>query len=205
MTIEKIPDHYIDLFPLIISQFEDKENYNKLLKIVTKQIDEIEDMLFDLLDLRWLDLATKAQLDLLGRILDIERGGLDDESYRSLLNLKISINVSSGEPESIIVAIIGVFDTVNTVQYIPAYPGKFQIWTDGNIGIFNLDDFILDAADDFLLDLGDNFIVNLPDPFAENLLTEISPAGVDFILLGNLVVDEDFLLGLSTGGHLLVN
>lgn len=207
--IEQITNHYENVKDLVIFQFADKENYNNLLKIFTDQCDEIETMLFQLLNERWLDLAIGAQLDLLGRILDVERGGREDDSYRALLNLKVSINIASGEPESVISAIRGVFDTVTEIQYIPEYPGKFAIWTDGNIGIFILDDYVLENGDNYALENGDQFLLNTPDPFATEILTEISPAGVDFILLNNLVVSDggfDSNLGIDDGiNHLLVN
>lgn len=209
MRIEQITDYYTEIKKLILTQFVDKENYTKLIQIFLKQCDELETMYFQLLDERWLDQAIGEQLDLLGRILDIERSGREDESYRSLLNLKVSINVASGEPESVILAVKGVFDTVTSIQYIPEYPGKFSIWTDGNIGVFILENFVLENNDNFVLDNSDQFLLNKADPFATNLLTEISPAGVGLILLNNLTVfDDGYLSNLGyddNSNHILVN
>jgi hypothetical protein len=205
MSLTPIPDHYLDLVDIIITQFRDKYNYNELLKIFSKQVDEIEVVIFQLLNDRWLDTAIGEQLDILGRILVLDRAGRDDETYRRMLKAKAYINTTNGEPESIINALLLISDTITEVIYEPAYPAGFHIWTDGDIKIYYPFDFTLDNGDTFILDNGDTFIVTEPDPFTNNLLTDMSPAGVEHAELQNLLVEDTFYLGISTGGHLLIN
>jgi len=68
----------------------------------TDGVQALEDALWDLYSIRWPWIATGAQLDGIGDIVGEPRGSADDEVYRSLLYLRIAINVSEGEPERVI-------------------------------------------------------------------------------------------------------
>lgn len=71
----------------------------------TYGVQELENVLWELYSLRWLWIATGAQLDGIGDILEEPRAVTSDEDYRDQLYLKILINVSEGEPERLIEAV----------------------------------------------------------------------------------------------------
>jgi hypothetical protein len=92
----------------LIEQFRDKQNLGAFLSAFTDQIQDAENAAFELIDERTLDAAVGVQLDGLGEIIGLERGGLDDDDYRARLKAQIKINSSSGTINEIleIVALI---------------------------------------------------------------------------------------------------
>lgn len=98
----------VDLLP---GQFENSPELIKLVEAFVGEneaIQELEDVLWVLYSQRWLWFATGAALDGLGDILNEPRASDDDEEYRDQLYLKVLINVSEGEPERLIEAVLQV-------------------------------------------------------------------------------------------------
>lgn len=98
----------IDLLP---GQFETSEDLQALVTALvgeTHGVQELEAVFWELYSLRWLWIATGAQLEGIGDILNEPRVSDDDEEYRDQLYLKILINVSEGEPERLIQAVLQV-------------------------------------------------------------------------------------------------
>lgn len=86
----------------LLEQFKGKQTLQDILDAFTGQVQEVEDMLFELVDERFLDSAVGEQLDGLGRIIGLLRGGLDDDAYRTRLRAEIRILISSGTTEDIL-------------------------------------------------------------------------------------------------------
>lgn len=86
----------------LIYELQGKENVEKLTTLFLKQVQDIEDANFSTLQQRGIYEAVGFQLDLIGKIVGLSRKGLDDESYRAALLLKIAVNNADGTPESII-------------------------------------------------------------------------------------------------------
>ncbi len=84
----------------LLSQFRGKPNWTKLIQIMMDRPDgysdahynlqEIENILYDLIEKRFLSKAEGMQLDLIGYFLGLARPhGLNDEKYRTLLRNQI--------------------------------------------------------------------------------------------------------------------
>lgn len=157
---------------------------SNLLDIITAedlQLNEIEQVFFDMLTLMWLDSATGEQLDVLGIHLVIDREGRTDTDYRVVLKGKARINVSSGEPESIIGLVKDLYGA-SSVEYVPDYPAGFTINHNGILDFFLQGNFIFENGDNFVLENGDNFILQTEDLTAKNLIFGAIPAGVNITI-----------------------
>lgn len=96
------------------------------------QIQEIEDVLFQLLLNRSIDTATGVQLDRVGRIVGLRRAGSQSDSdYRELLLIQIQSNLSNGEINRFI-QILKSFTGSTTVSITELFPAALQAIFDGN-------------------------------------------------------------------------
>lgn len=74
----------------ILSQFSGKVNLDKFLNIIADELQELESSaIIPLLDGRTLRDATGQLLDNVGQVLGVERQGLPDAPYRSILYMKL--------------------------------------------------------------------------------------------------------------------
>jgi hypothetical protein len=178
----KISD-YSDLVNRLKISFFENSNVVDLINSDSPQYNELEDVFFSLTEDRWLDTAQGKQLDILGEILDLERYGRDDESYRTLLNLKVEINTSSGTPE-IVIKTVKLLYGATEISYIPAYPAGFEIQHNGASALFFLNNLITTTGDNIVLLSGDNLTTREPDSIADSLLTSVIPSGVKITITG---------------------
>ena len=86
----------------LLHQFRGKENIEALLTAFLDEVQAIETALVDCLLLRTITDAEGEQLDLIGRVIGLERNGLDDEKYRLNLIARVAINIGSGTPEELL-------------------------------------------------------------------------------------------------------
>ena len=92
----------------ILTQFQDKDGIKDLLSLFTDQQEEAEAALFELLQLRTITLApvsglyTSEVLDNYGSIVNLLRGGLENQPYKEALQQKINRNSAEGNAEVII-------------------------------------------------------------------------------------------------------
>lgn len=89
-------NHAAEISTLLIGHFQEDPAMVSFATIFGNKIQEIEDALWQLYTERGIDTAVGAQLDILGKILDYTRGGLDDDIYRLRLRAKIALNRDSG-------------------------------------------------------------------------------------------------------------
>lgn len=139
---------------LIISQFRDFKpdgsltNLMKLIKVLADELQELEDVNWQLKTLRWLDTSIGAQLDEIGIILGLPRNpGESDDNYRQRLRFQIFVNSTSGTPEQLI-SILKFLTDAQTVIYIERDFAFLEMTTDGlnfpnppnilNQGLFSL-------------------------------------------------------------------
>ena len=117
--MEKILNHVEIAEKKFMSQYkEGSSNRNSvklrnLLKIFVKQIQELENVIYDLYTLRYIDTAFGYQLDRLGDIVGIVRYGLNDEDYRNRIYAQIILNASNGQPELFIQALRLIMNATN--------------------------------------------------------------------------------------------
>lgn len=105
-------------------------NFEKLIGIYARQIQELETAIFQVLILTRLANAAGAQLDVIGRIVGRRRSDEDDERYRDLLNAQILINLASGTiPEILAIVEIIVGPTID-LEFIQYFPAAFELEAD---------------------------------------------------------------------------
>jgi len=144
MTVE-ITDHADRAKTLLLSQYKDKTNFTKIIDIFGGKIQELETVYFELMLDRALSTAVGVQLDGLGDILGEERLARSDSDYRAALSIRIKINISSGEPETLIDVFAALTDAT-TVQYSEFYPAGAQLTSDGSTLPTNLADGMYSIA-----------------------------------------------------------
>jgi hypothetical protein len=88
--IEEAINHLIELF-------RDGPRNQAILQVMLGQFQEIENVIWDMLTAFDLDSAEGAQLDVLGVVLNEQRGGRDDEDYRAALRVVILVYKSNGK------------------------------------------------------------------------------------------------------------
>lgn len=86
----------------LLSQFQDKERLKKLIEILLRPFQELEDALWDIYTNRNLDTDNDAQLDIFGRIAVEPRNGLTNADYRPILKAKLRALRSKGTGPDII-------------------------------------------------------------------------------------------------------
>ncbi len=202
--IEKITDYsQYDRPPYLAEQFVGT-NLSEALKGSDHQAEDLETAAYDVLTKIWIDTAEGAQLDLVGKHLDLPRQARDDASYRTLLKVKAEVNISSGQPE-VLLKVSKTLYNATEAEIKFRYPAKVELWQDGDIGLYLFFDLADDEGDIIALgDGSDTLEVSLPDDIAEGLLTDILPAGVGLILTSTLVVDGGFELATEDGDIITV-
>jgi len=81
---------------LLLSQFKDKTNINKIVEALIEQVQELDNALLDLQEVRRLDNAYGIYLDNIGEKLKVQRTTLDDDDYRTAIKVRMLKNKSVG-------------------------------------------------------------------------------------------------------------
>jgi hypothetical protein len=105
MGVTKINDHIAQALNRVLEQYKESPRLLFMLSTSAEQVQELEDALIDLMDKTWINSAEGEQLDQLGLLLNVTRGGFSDAVYRTRLNAAIVRYTSSGRPEQVISAI----------------------------------------------------------------------------------------------------
>jgi len=131
--IIKIDNHVEQGLDRRLEQWKDKPNLEGKIVAHNTGLQELEDVFFDLLNKR-LDLSQTEgeQLDQVGTIVGQERLNFDDDFYRILLQARIGINVSNGEPERIIDT-LKLLTSANFVHYMNLNNAEIAVGSDGII------------------------------------------------------------------------
>lgn len=129
MEVSKI-DISSDINDKQLSQFKEAPNFSKLFGIYEKELSELQDVLFEILESKNLDTATGYALDLIGKIVGERREGKSDDEYRKALRLRISINTSDGTP-NIIIGITSEYAGGSDTSIVEHEPASFFIHIDG--------------------------------------------------------------------------
>lgn len=97
------------------AQFKDSAALKALLQdlvgraaLPTWGLQELEQVLFDVRDQRWLATAAGQQLDNLGAIVGEPRCASSDADYRDAIRVRIEINCSQGEPARLIRLLLAI-------------------------------------------------------------------------------------------------
>jgi len=127
---DRITDHTSRLLALRIEQFKAAENLQGLLESWGAMVQDVEDIIDDLYRNRALDTATGQQLDEIGTIVGEHRGGRSDSDFRTAIKIRIFINASEGDPETVMTALRWI--TEGTVVHLwEVFPAGVTLQTDG--------------------------------------------------------------------------
>jgi Protein of unknown function (DUF2612) len=123
--LEHATDHKERAIGVLLSQLRDKPRFTTLIAILVKPLQELEDVFWDLYTKRRIDTATGAQLDILGRIVDEDRGGLLDDDYRAIIRIKVRVLFSRGTGPDLI-RIAKLFLESSDFAYQEFYPAAIE-------------------------------------------------------------------------------
>lgn len=96
----------------LVEQFRNTTNLDAFVSAFVDQIQDAENGAFELITERTLAAAEGVQLDGIGQIVGLARGGLSDADYRIRLQAQILINLSSGTIDEILEIIILLEPTI---------------------------------------------------------------------------------------------
>ena len=182
---EQIETHVDDARGRFTSQYAEAELLKGFSDLWAERIQSLEDAAWSVLTERWVPDAIGQQLDELGEIVGEPRLDRGDETYRSAIRLRIILNRSGGEPESVIRFVRQAFDA-EIVAYTEIYPAKVEIYA--RIGSEGASDQItvngFELSDGNLLELSDGSTLDVTllsrDVLESQVdrIREILPAGV---------------------------
>ena len=127
MSVTYIPDHVEQALHNRLSQFSQSPNLELLIRLFVEPLQELEDIAFALITERMLSSAQGAQLDQYGAIAGQRRDGLNDETYRRFISVRLEANRSNGQPDVITTVLATLMSTTSTVQYHPLPPAAFGL------------------------------------------------------------------------------
>jgi len=139
MTVDKITNHEDLALDRLITQYKNKTNIEGVIKSFSTQIQELENVLFQVLDDTWVSTSTGQQLDNLGVLLNQSRGSLDDDDYRALLLITISKYNSETTIEDII-SIFNVLTNSDSISLGEIFPAEISL------NSLNPDPLVTDAS-----------------------------------------------------------
>jgi hypothetical protein len=118
----KITDHEEEIKARQVWQYENQENWDKLLEMYAERTQEYEDILWQLLTERALSNAVGVTLDRIGEYYQVERNGLPDNLYRNLITTTLSRLQSAGQVEVLLDALrlLSLTQDVALSQVYPA-------------------------------------------------------------------------------------
>lgn len=118
-----------------------KPNIEAMVRLYAEQLDDIESLLYILLNIYDIDTMTGVQLETIGEIVGQSKQGVSDEDYRKLLRFKIGVNNSEGTIPYLL-DLIKVTTESTISSYIPLYPAGYHMSFNGDyIPINFLDTF----------------------------------------------------------------
>jgi hypothetical protein len=114
---DNINNHVQSAIARLIEQYKGKPRIKGLITAFVDQVQELEDVLFDLRDDRSLNNATGATLDNIGSIVGVTRiFGESDTAYRIRIKNGIFTNRAQGTPE-VLIDLVKTFCAPNTNIY----------------------------------------------------------------------------------------
>jgi len=178
---------------LLATQFQGAENLKKLLSMIVAPFQDMEQAMTDLRDCRHLDSAVGVQLDGLGEWVGEPRQGRDDDSYREALRFRIFINISDGEPETVL-TVLRVLTQGSQLRYWENWPAAFQLETNGLAITDSLTSILQGVSPAGVGNVPITITLGDPRPFRLSRLPDPVP----------LILDDGLALFLDDFGPLLV-
>ena len=122
MSLTEKTNHVDEAIDNLIEQFKNKPKFQGFIRSFVNQVQELEQMFFQLLNDTVLDTAVGVQLDGIGSIVGEERQGRNDDDYRAAIRARILLNLSNGTPEDIlgILSLLNPSTVIQLTEYFPA-------------------------------------------------------------------------------------
>ena len=154
MSTPLIPNHVEQAIARLLEQYRGKQTIEGLVTTFVTPLQELEQVFQDLRDKRTIDGSEGIQLDRLGALVGIERSlqpnPLDDNIYRLRIMARILVNISNGEPETL----IQVFQLLSQSLLVTLYeefPAGVSIFGDGLLVNFEETNLILGLLEEAAL------------------------------------------------------
>ena len=127
---EQITTHIEDAKARLLFQYKGKTNIEALLdSLGGQQIQDLENILFDIGTRLNIDNSIGVQLNNIGIIVGQPRNGQDDATYRLFLKAKSGRNVSEGDIERVL-SIWKIITGGTVVQVIENFPAEIELFSD---------------------------------------------------------------------------
>jgi hypothetical protein len=110
----------------LLPEFSRSTKIKGLLKSLLATSQPTEVTLFEVMNKTGIDTAEGDQLDVIGKLLNLSRGGTTDTSYRAKLYAKIALNAATATPESII-NLTRVVAGTEEVTLSEVYPAELHV------------------------------------------------------------------------------
>lgn len=124
MALQHKDSHIAEALANLVSQFRGKAYVEATLSAFVQQVQDLEDVFFELLEERFIDDAVGAQLDGFGSIVGEARESRPDDEYKTAIKARIQLNLGNGTPEDIIGLVRSVAGNVR-VKVTDYYPAAF--------------------------------------------------------------------------------
>jgi hypothetical protein len=98
----------------------DKPVNRAFISTFAKQVQDIENVAFAVLQGRTINTAVGVQLDGLGELVGAPRAGRTDDTYRVRIRAQIALNLSSGTPDEILRIVQLMVGSAKLAEYFPA-------------------------------------------------------------------------------------
>jgi hypothetical protein len=130
MNIVQIIDHVEQAKDRLLSQMKYLPNITKKMDIIGKQIQELENVFFEIYLKRIIENATDNTLELIGENIDIPRpltglASINDNAYKGLIYSKIFEHISNGTAQEVN-SILSLFGATK-IFHVDIYPASILI------------------------------------------------------------------------------
>lgn len=129
MAFEQKLTHIEEALENLAEQFKDKPNIAALISAYVAQVQDLENILFQIRNQTTLATAIGIQLDRLGTIVGEERQGRGDSAYRLAIIARGYLNFISGTPEELIHLTL-LLTGPNHITFIESFPAHFDLYID---------------------------------------------------------------------------
>jgi hypothetical protein len=116
--------HASEALANLAAQFKGKPKLASLINTLSRQIQELEDVFYQLVTERWIDYAEGAQLDGFGSIVGEARESRPDLEYRTAIKARMQLNIGDGTIQDIQNLLRGLAGDVR-VQVLEFFPAAF--------------------------------------------------------------------------------
>lgn len=125
-SLQQITDHVAQARDKLINQYKDKPRFEALQASYVRQLQDVEDCAWSIIEAFFLDTADEPRLEILGRIVGQPRRGETLATYRLLVGARIKVNRSDGQSADII-EIAQLLLPAIALEYQEYQPAAFQL------------------------------------------------------------------------------